>query len=78
VIESVFSGMAKSVVHNSDYASLEECKTALDRHFAERNAYFRANPKKAGKKIWGNEIVKPVFSETNNCKTRLKVKEKLN
>jgi transposase len=72
VIESVFSGMAKSVVHNSDYASLDECKSALDRHFAERNEYFHANPKKAGKKIWGNEIVKPVFSETNNCKSRLR------
>jgi transposase len=72
IIESVFSGMAKSVVHNSDYASLEECKTALDRHFMERNAYFQANPQKAGKKIWGDEIVKPVFSETNNCKSRLR------
>jgi transposase len=77
IIESVFSGMAKSVIHNSDYACLEECKAALDWYFEERNAYFRANPKKAGKKIWGNEIVKPVFSETNNCKSRLKIRRKL-
>ena len=72
VIESVFSGMSKSVIHNSNYASLDECKTALDRYFAERNLYFRENPRKAGKKIWGKEIVKPVFDQQNNCKSRLR------
>jgi hypothetical protein len=60
VIESVFSGLAKSVIHNSDYQSLEECMAAIDRHFKERNAYFLQNPKRAGHKIWGNEVVRPV------------------
>ena len=68
VIESVFSGMAKAIIHNSDYQSAAECKLAIDRYFAERNAYFKQHPKRAGNKIWGKERVIPVFSETNNCK----------
>ncbi len=68
VIESVFSGMAKAIIHNSNYSSVDESKTAIDRYLLERNEYFRVNPKKAGNKIWGKEIVKPVFNESNNCK----------
>ncbi len=68
VIESVFSGMAKGVIHNSDYQSVIECKEAIDRYFAERNTYFKEHPKRAGNKIWGKEKVKSVFSEINNCK----------
>lgn len=68
VIESVFSGMAKAIIHNSDYESVDECKLAIDQYFHERNEYFKKHPKRAGKKIWGKEIVKPVFSEVNNCK----------
>jgi transposase len=68
VIESVFSGMAKAIIHNSDYQSVDECKAAIDRYFAERNEAFRRNPKRAGKRIWGNEVVEPVFKESNNCK----------
>ena len=55
VIESVFSGMAKAIIHNSDYESVEVCKAAIDRYFAERNAFFLANPKRAGRIIWGKE-----------------------
>jgi hypothetical protein len=68
VIESVFSGMAKAIIHNSDYESVKECKKAINRHFSERNRKFKKNPKRAGNKIWGKEIVKPQFSESNNCK----------
>jgi len=68
VIESVFSGMAKAIIHNSNYQSKVECKTAIARYFAERNQYFLKNPKRAGDKIWGKERVKPKFSESNNCK----------
>jgi len=68
VIESVFSGMAKAVIHNSDYLSVDECKFAIDRYFSERNQEFLKNPKRAGKKIWGEEIVKAVFKDSNNCK----------
>jgi transposase len=68
VIESVFSGMARAIIHNSDYQSVDECKAAIDRHFAERSETFRKNPKRAGKRIWGDEIVEPVFKESNNCK----------
>jgi hypothetical protein len=68
VIESVFSGMARAIIHNSDYKSIVECKYATDRYFAERNAYYQNNPKRAGNKIWGKERVKVSFSESNNCK----------
>ena len=70
VIESVFSGMARAIIHNSDYESLAVCKEAIDRHFAERNSFFKANPKKAGRIIWGKEITPSAFSPANNCKYR--------
>jgi len=70
VIESVFSGMAKAVIHNSDYQSVDEAIAAIDRYFAERNQEFKEHPKRAGGKIWGDEIVAPKFSEANNCKNR--------
>jgi len=68
VIESVFSGMARAIIHNSDYQSVEECKLAIDRYYSDRNDYFIKHPKRAGKKIWGQERVRPVFSDANNCK----------
>jgi len=68
VIESIFSGMAKAIIHNSNYASVEECMVAIDRYFGERNLYFKKNPKRAGNKIWGKEIIKAKFSQSNNCK----------
>ena len=68
VIESVFSGLAKAIIHNSNYPSVEKCKSAIDLYFAERNKYFLENPKRAGNKIWGKEIVKPIFDEGQNCK----------
>jgi transposase len=68
VIESIFSGMAKAIIHNSNYDSVEECMIAVDRYFRERNQYFAENPKRAGNKIWGKETTKAEFSESNNCK----------
>jgi len=68
VIESVFSGMARAIIHNSDYQSVKECKEAIDKHFAERNKYFRENPKRAGNKIWGKEPIEAKFSESNICR----------
>lgn len=68
VIESVFSGMARAILHNSDYASAEDAKTAIDRYFEERNSWFNAHPKRAGKAIWGKERVEASFQEGNNCK----------
>lgn len=68
VIESVFSGMARAIVHNSDYPSVDAAKEAIDRHFEQRNAYFLEHPKRAGQKIWGKERVPSVFAEEHNCK----------
>src|SRR5262249_58133201 len=68
VIESVFSGMARAVIHNSDYSSVDECKQAIDRHFQDRNDAFTKNPPRAGNAIWGNKREPAVFSDSNNCK----------
>jgi DDE superfamily endonuclease len=72
VIESVFSGMSRAVIRNSDYESVEAARAAIDRHFAERNAFSRANPRRAGRKIWGKENTPSAFSASNNCKDRHK------
>ena len=68
VIESVFSGMARGIIHNSDYQTLDDAKTAINRYFDERNEHFRQHPRRAGKKIWGKEREPAAFSEANNCK----------
>lgn len=68
VIESIFSGMARAVIHNSDYKSAEEAKAAIDLYFVERNHHFQEHPRRAGRKIWGKERVPAEFSESNNCK----------
>jgi hypothetical protein len=68
VIEAVFSGMSRAIIQNSDYKSIDEAKAAIDRYFAERNAYFKVRPKRAGRKIWGKEPLSMEFRESNNCK----------
>jgi hypothetical protein len=68
VIESVFSGMARAVIHNSNYRTADEARAAIDRYFEERNKHFKEHPRKAGNKIWGKERVPPEFSQSNNCK----------
>jgi len=71
VIESVFSGMARAIIHNSDYQSVEAAMEAIDRYFSQRNEYFATHPKKAGQKIWGKERVPSQFAEGQNCKDPL-------
>jgi transposase len=68
VIESVFSGMSRAIIHNSDYPSVEAAKSVIDRYFRERNAHFLANPRRAGQKIWSQEPVPSEFNEGQNCK----------
>lgn len=68
VIESVFSGMARAIIHNSDYSSVKAAEAAIDRYFDERNQHYKSNPKRAGKKIWGLERTSVEFSCSNNCK----------
>ena len=68
VIESVFSGMARAIIHNSDYPSVDAARTAIDFYFGDRNQHFQTNPKPAGKRIWGHERMPPAFSDSNNCK----------
>jgi hypothetical protein len=71
VIESVFSGMARAIIHNSDYPSIEAAQYAIRLYFAERNAHFYKHPKRVGQKIWGKERVPSEFLEGQNCKDPL-------
>jgi hypothetical protein len=68
VIESVFSGMSRSIIQNSDYESISAAQAAIDRYFNERNDHFAKYPQRAGNKIWGKELVPSRFSESHNCK----------
>jgi transposase len=68
VIESVFSGMARAIIHSSDYPSVDAAMAAIDRYFAERNQHFTVNPRRAGNKIWGQERTNSEFAVSNNCK----------
>jgi len=65
VLEAVFSGMKRAVVHLSDYQSVDELKAAVSSHFSERNAFFKENPRRAGRKIWDVDF----FHDTNNLRS---------
>jgi len=69
VIESVFSGMAKAILHNSDYQSEEHCKAAIDRYFEERNAAYRRNPRRAGKRFGDKSLSNPVLHQATTART---------
>ena len=68
IIESIFSGMSRAIIHSSDYPCVEAAQRAIDEYFAKRNEGFRKQPKRADGKIWGVERVANEFSEGNNCK----------
>jgi hypothetical protein len=63
--------MARAIIHNSDYSSIEAAQGAIGRYFAERNTHFSNAPKRAGQKIWGKERVLCEFVEGQNCKDPL-------
>ena len=60
--------MSQAIIHNSDYKSKDDAKSAIDQYFAERNEHFRMHPQRAGKRIWGGERHATVFSESENHK----------
>lgn len=68
VIEAVFSGMSRAIIHNSDYKSVKEAKNAIDLYFSSRNQAFKEKPQRAGKKIWGKEPSPCYFNESKNSK----------
>jgi transposase len=68
VIESVFSGMARAVIHNSDYATVRDAQAAITRYLEDRNCSFAIAPRRAGRSIWGQEHMPAAFAVTNNCK----------
>jgi hypothetical protein len=49
VIESVFSGMARAVIHNSDYATVADTQAAITRYLDDRNHSFAIAPRRAGR-----------------------------
>jgi transposase len=71
VIESVFSGMARAILANSNYESIDQARAAIDRYIRERNEKFAFAPNRAGGAIWGSEREPPQFSEASNCKDPL-------
>ena len=68
VIKSVFSGMARAIIHNSNYPSKAEAAAAINRYFMERNHHFHEHPHRAGDKIWRLERTAATFHPSNNCK----------
>jgi hypothetical protein len=58
--------MARAIIHNSDYTSVDDAKEAIDRYCSERNQYYMDHPKRAGKKIWGQERTSVKFAASNN------------
>jgi hypothetical protein len=68
VIESVFSGMSRAVIHNSNFENSPRARNAIDRYFLSRNEFYKTYPKRAGRKLWQCERCEPVFQEQNNCK----------
>ena len=68
VIESVFSGMSRAIIHHSNYSSIEAAKDAINMYISERNDHYRKYPHRAGNKIWGKEREPSTFSDSNNCK----------
>jgi transposase len=68
VIESVFSGMARAVIHNSNFDGVTEAKKILDGYIEQRNSYFLLHPRRAGNKIWGCEKLASAFNESQNFK----------
>jgi hypothetical protein len=68
VIESVFSGMSRAVIENSDFKSVDDAKAIIDLYFSDRNQHFLQHPRRAGKRIWGREREPASFSEAHNCK----------
>ena len=68
IVESIFSGMARAVIHNSDFKDINAAKDMIDKYFTRRNAYYTRNPRRAGKTIWGKERCVSVFNESENYK----------
>ena len=65
VIEAVFSGMKRAVIHHSDYASEYEMKSVISTHVVERHEYFENTSKRVGNKIWEVDF----FADCNNIRS---------
>src|SRR5258708_26862362 len=68
VIESVFSGMSRAIIHNSNFENSSQASDSIDPYFLNQNEFYKIHPKRAGRKIWQHETCGAVFKEDNNCK----------
>ena len=56
VIEWVFSGMSRAVIHNSNFENLSRARSAIDRYFQHRNKFYKIYPKRAGRNVAAREM----------------------
>lgn len=68
VIESIFSGMARAIIHNSDYQSVDEAKAAIDQYFEDRNNYYGNIRKELGVKFGGKSVLPVNFQKATIVK----------
>lgn len=69
VIESVFSGMARAIIHNSDYKSIDDAKAAIDRYFEDRNGQFDDIRRGPGRKSGGRSASQRNFRTLTIART---------
>ena len=53
------SGMARAVIHNSDYASVADAQAAITRYLNDRNSSFAIAPRRAGKRFGDRSECRP-------------------
>jgi DDE superfamily endonuclease len=71
VIESVFSGMSRAIIHNSDYKSIDAAKAAINRYFEDRNANFLQYPRELAKKSGVTSVSPPHFRTRITARIRI-------
>jgi hypothetical protein len=71
VIESVFSGMSKAILHNSNYQSVDECKAAIDRYFSDRNRFLKIIPSAQETKYGAGRGLRRCSGMLISAKTRI-------
>jgi hypothetical protein len=61
--------MARAVIHNSDYQSIEKAKAAIDRYFLERNDYFTSHPSGQDGRFGAKSVSSASFRKRTTAKT---------
>ena len=61
--------MAKAIIHNSDYQSVDECAGAINRYFSDRNKFYIKNPKKQATKFGEKKELNQSLAKAITAKT---------